>query len=249
MVIWVISDHLFACSLFTSPSAGSPIIPLRMVPVIFTSLLMSIEFCDKTVHVFAHSSCRSDLSVIVSAPTTIFMHAELFSCMQNRIFFLNTLNNKLICWWNQDQIDVAVKQLLALKVQFKKLTGQDYKPGMPPPTSAPPATSAAASSSTPSGLYERVAQQGENVRKLKSEKAPKVSWHREHLTLWFSFINIESKDSWLCITVCWSWSKYLTCFWINYSKNSPFLKIMVLIVLIFPKVFFILCSNSQLGLL
>lgn len=88
-----------------------------------------------------------------------------------------------------------MKQLLALKVEFKKLTGRDYKPGMPPPTSAPPATAAAASSSTPSGLYERVAQQGENVRKLKSEKAPKVSWHREHLTSWFSFINIESKDS------------------------------------------------------
>lgn len=97
--------------------------------------------------------------------------------------------------WNQDQIDVAVKQLLALKVEFKKLTGQDYKPGMapptsappatsaPPPTSAPPATAAASSSSTASGLYERVAQQGENVRKLKSEKAPKVFWHRGHLDI------------------------------------------------------------------
>lgn len=238
MVICLISDHLFACSLFTSPSARSLIIPSRMVPVIFTSLLMSIEFCGKTVHVFAHSSCPSNLSVIVSAPTNIFMHAELFLCMQYRTF-LNTVNNKLICWWNQDQIDIAVKQLLALKVEFKKLTGQDYKPGMPPPTSAPPATAAAASSSTPSGLYERVAQQGENVRKLKSEKAPKVSWHREHLTLWFSFItgNIESKDSWLCITVCWSWSKCLTFLDKLLKKNSTVVKLMVLILLIFPKVY------------
>lgn len=76
-----------------------------------------------------------------------------------------------------------MKQLLALKVEFKKMTGQDYKPGMAPPTPAPAATAAAASSSSPSGLYERVAQQGENVRKLKSEKAPKVFWHGEHLDI------------------------------------------------------------------
>lgn len=86
----------------------------------------------------------------------------------------------MVSWWKQDQIDVAVKQLLALKTEFKKLTGQDYKPGMVPPTSVPSADASATSSSTftssstASGLYERVAQQGENVRKLKSEKAPKV---------------------------------------------------------------------------
>ncbi|GLD65602.1 bifunctional glutamate/proline--tRNA ligase-like protein, partial [Lates japonicus] len=32
----------------------------------------------------------------------------------------------------KDQIDGAVKQLLALKAEFKKLTGQEYKPGMAP---------------------------------------------------------------------------------------------------------------------
>ncbi|XP_037650125.1 bifunctional glutamate/proline--tRNA ligase isoform X1 [Sebastes umbrosus] len=82
----------------------------------------------------------------------------------------------------KDQVDVAVKQLLALKVEFKKLTGQDYKPGMAPSTpaasSAPsPVTSSSSSSSSSScsssGLYERVSQQGDLVRKLKSEKAPK----------------------------------------------------------------------------
>ncbi|XP_034040997.1 bifunctional glutamate/proline--tRNA ligase isoform X3 [Thalassophryne amazonica] len=77
----------------------------------------------------------------------------------------------------KDQIDVAVKQLLTLKAEFKKLTGQDYKPGMAPPvptssapSSAPPSSSF---SSCPVGLYQRVAQHGEVVRKLKSEKAPK----------------------------------------------------------------------------
>ncbi|XP_053721197.1 bifunctional glutamate/proline--tRNA ligase isoform X1 [Synchiropus splendidus] len=65
----------------------------------------------------------------------------------------------------KDQIDSAVQQLLALKAEFKKVTGQDYKPGMTPPTPA--------LSNSSSGLYDRVAQQGELVRKLKSQKAPK----------------------------------------------------------------------------
>ncbi|KAF3833094.1 hypothetical protein F7725_026759 [Dissostichus mawsoni] len=65
---------------------------------------------------------------------------------------------------SKDQIDAAVKQLLALKAEFKQLTGQDYKPGMAPPSPAPsPAT-------TPSFPF---LGRGEVVRKLKSEKAPK----------------------------------------------------------------------------
>ena len=76
-----------------------------------------------------------------------------------------------------------MKQLLALKAEFKQTTGQDYKPGMTPPTNAPSATphatapaaaATAASSSAPAGLYEQVSNQGELVRKLKSEKASKV---------------------------------------------------------------------------
>uniref|UniRef100_A0A669F2F2 Bifunctional glutamate/proline--tRNA ligase n=1 Tax=Oreochromis niloticus TaxID=8128 RepID=A0A669F2F2_ORENI len=78
----------------------------------------------------------------------------------------------------KDEIDAAVKQLLALKAEFKKLTGQDYKPGMVTlaPSASSPVTATSSSLPPPSslGLYERVAQQGEVVRKLKSEKAPKV---------------------------------------------------------------------------
>uniref|UniRef100_A0A3B4BK04 Uncharacterized protein n=1 Tax=Periophthalmus magnuspinnatus TaxID=409849 RepID=A0A3B4BK04_9GOBI len=72
----------------------------------------------------------------------------------------------------KEDIDAAVKQLLALKAEFKKLTGQDYKPGMAPttPILSSPAPS---SSSKSSDLYERVAQQGEVVRQLKAEKVPK----------------------------------------------------------------------------
>ncbi|XP_072321975.1 bifunctional glutamate/proline--tRNA ligase isoform X2 [Eucyclogobius newberryi] len=94
----------------------------------------------------------------------------------------------------KDQIDAAVKQLLALKAEFKRLTGQEYKPGMAPTASSPAPSSPAPSSPAPSspapsspapsspapsspapssGLYERVAQQGEVVRQLKAAKVPK----------------------------------------------------------------------------
>lgn len=60
----------------------------------------------------------------------------------------------------------------SLQAQFKQQTGMDYKPGMTPPTSAPaPPASSSDSASCP---FTRVAEQGELVRKLKAEKAPKV---------------------------------------------------------------------------
>lgn len=79
----------------------------------------------------------------------------------------------------QDQVDAAVKQLLALKAEYKQQTGQDYKPGSQAPASPAPVQTQASSasaqcSSSPQALFSQVAQQGELVRKLKSEKAPKV---------------------------------------------------------------------------
>uniref|UniRef100_A0A4W4HFL0 Glutamyl-tRNA synthetase n=1 Tax=Electrophorus electricus TaxID=8005 RepID=A0A4W4HFL0_ELEEL len=82
----------------------------------------------------------------------------------------------------KEQIDAAVKQLLALKVEYKQLTGQDYKPGASPVSTAPatpvqaassPAGVSPAASSCPGDIYKCVSQQGDLVRKLKSEKAPK----------------------------------------------------------------------------
>lgn len=72
----------------------------------------------------------------------------------------------------QDEIDAAVKQLLALKAEYKQQTGQDYKPGLQTPASS--AQTQSSSSSEAQNLFSQVAQQGELVRKLKSEKAPKV---------------------------------------------------------------------------
>lgn len=78
----------------------------------------------------------------------------------------------------QDQIDAAVKQLLALKAEYKQVTGQEYKPGAAPVQNSPspaPAAPAANAANAATGLYEKVAEQGEMVRKLKAEKASKVS--------------------------------------------------------------------------
>ncbi|XP_030413344.1 bifunctional glutamate/proline--tRNA ligase isoform X4 [Gopherus evgoodei] len=77
----------------------------------------------------------------------------------------------------KEDIDAAVKQLLALKVEYKETTGQEYKPGNPPAA----AVAVPNVSSTPqissnldsNALYHNVAEQGEVVRKLKAEKAPK----------------------------------------------------------------------------
>lgn len=84
----------------------------------------------------------------------------------------------------QDQIDAAVKVLLALKAEYKQKTGQDYKPGNPPVASPCSSTSASSlsscngfTSSSPidsKALYTKVAEQGEVVRRLKAEKVSKV---------------------------------------------------------------------------
>lgn len=67
---------------------------------------------------------------------------------------------------------LTVSSILYLQEQFKQQTGVEYKPGMAPPASTPaPSTSSSDSTSCP---YSRVVQQGELVRKLKAEQAPKV---------------------------------------------------------------------------
>uniref|UniRef100_A0A3Q1EBQ1 Bifunctional glutamate/proline--tRNA ligase n=1 Tax=Acanthochromis polyacanthus TaxID=80966 RepID=A0A3Q1EBQ1_9TELE len=75
---------------------------------------------------------------------------------------------------DEDQVDAAVKQLLALKAEYKQVTGQEYKPGVAPAQKAPaPVQNSPSPASAATGLYEKVAEQGEVVRKLKTDKAPK----------------------------------------------------------------------------
>lgn len=76
----------------------------------------------------------------------------------------------------KEDIDAAVKQLLALKADYKEKTGQDYKPGNPPAVAVQNVSSkSSASAPERKSLYDEVAAQGEVVRKLKAEKASKVS--------------------------------------------------------------------------
>uniref|UniRef100_A0A8C6XSV9 Bifunctional glutamate/proline--tRNA ligase n=1 Tax=Naja naja TaxID=35670 RepID=A0A8C6XSV9_NAJNA len=77
----------------------------------------------------------------------------------------------------KEDIDAAVKQLLALKAEYKEKIGQEYKPGNPPVATVPIHSSkcevVAATNVDSKTLYDNVAEQGEVVRKLKAEKAPK----------------------------------------------------------------------------
>uniref|UniRef100_H0V178 Glutamyl-prolyl-tRNA synthetase 1 n=1 Tax=Cavia porcellus TaxID=10141 RepID=H0V178_CAVPO len=75
----------------------------------------------------------------------------------------------------KEDIDAAVKQLLALKAEYKEKTGQEYKPGHPPAAGAQDVSCRSLATVQESrSLYDKVAVQGELVRKLKAEKALKV---------------------------------------------------------------------------
>ncbi|XP_006812505.1 bifunctional glutamate/proline--tRNA ligase-like [Saccoglossus kowalevskii] len=73
-------------------------------------------------------------------------------------------------------IDAAVKELLGLKAQYKTLTGIDYKPGAAPPvTKAAPPVNSGASPADIEAIINKITTQGDQVRKLKSEKAEKAT--------------------------------------------------------------------------
>uniref|UniRef100_A0AAX7UYD9 WHEP-TRS domain-containing protein n=1 Tax=Astatotilapia calliptera TaxID=8154 RepID=A0AAX7UYD9_ASTCA len=88
----------------------------------------------------------------------------------------------------KDELDAAVKQLLALKEEYKRITGQEYKPGAAPPQKAP----APVQNGSTNDLYEKVAEQGELVRKLKAEKAPKVRFY--HLPKFLRLLDAAVKQ-------------------------------------------------------
>lgn len=96
----------------------------------------------------------------------------------------------------QDQVDAAVKQLLALKAEYKQATGQEYKPGAAPVQKGPaPVQNSPSPAPAATGLYERVAQQGEMVRKLKTEKAPKVRPHIHLLPVFLLFFILSNSPA------------------------------------------------------
>lgn len=90
------------------------------------------------------------------------------------------------------KIDSAVKELLSLKGEFKTLTGKDWTPGI-----TVPATATAPSSANANELNEKIAQQGNAVRDLKSKKAEKSKVDEAVkllLALKAEFKNVSGKD-------------------------------------------------------
>lgn len=79
------------------------------------------------------------------------------------------------------QIEAEVKQLLALKAEYKAQTGQDYKPGAvaPPAQSTPAPQQASNQSNKADELNAKIVQQGNVVRDLKSQKAEKAKVEAE----------------------------------------------------------------------
>ena len=72
----------------------------------------------------------------------------------------------------QAVIDAAVKELLALKAEFKSVSGKDWSPAL---ASAPQATIEKSSSTTNADtLSSQIKTAGDKVRDLKAKKAEKV---------------------------------------------------------------------------
>uniref|UniRef100_A0A8B9IZQ0 Bifunctional glutamate/proline--tRNA ligase n=1 Tax=Amazona collaria TaxID=241587 RepID=A0A8B9IZQ0_9PSIT len=79
---------------------------------------------------------------------------------------------------SKNEIDEAVKLLLSLKADYKEKTGHDYKPGHPPVAQgalSPSSNPVPSGPDTPEAkaMFNKVALQGDEVRKLKAEKAEK----------------------------------------------------------------------------
>nr|CAB3243111.1 bifunctional glutamate/proline--tRNA ligase [Phallusia mammillata] len=79
----------------------------------------------------------------------------------------------------KENVDAAVKLLLSLKADYKKLSGKDYKPPSQSKstnqTKNTPAKPAMEESAESQNISEKIVEQGNVVRKLKSEKAEKSS--------------------------------------------------------------------------
>ncbi|CAG9764840.1 unnamed protein product [Ceutorhynchus assimilis] len=73
-------------------------------------------------------------------------------------------------------IEGEVKLLLALKAEYKTLTGQEWKPGT---VAATPVSSTPIASNDVDTVLQRIAQQGDKIRDLKSKKADKATVESE----------------------------------------------------------------------
>lgn len=112
---------------------------------------------------------------------SLLCFADLYDC----VFFLHF--SFFHFYSLQVDIDAEVKILLSLKVKYKAATGVDYKPGSNPPKKAsnpghgnpghgnPGSDNPGHGNAAADALAEKIKEQGDKVRNLKSKKAPKVN--------------------------------------------------------------------------
>lgn len=72
-------------------------------------------------------------------------------------------------------VDAAVKQLLALKAEYKQAVGKDWVAGSTPTVAAPTPEASPCACTDVNAILQNIAQQGEKVRDLKSKKADKAA--------------------------------------------------------------------------
>ncbi|XP_043469751.1 bifunctional glutamate/proline--tRNA ligase isoform X2 [Leptopilina heterotoma] len=72
---------------------------------------------------------------------------------------------------DKGKIDQEVKELLRLKVEYKSVTGEEWKPSAAPAVKAPV--------NNAEGLSSQIAKQGDKVRDLKTKKADKAAIDQE----------------------------------------------------------------------
>ncbi|XP_061415264.1 bifunctional glutamate/proline--tRNA ligase isoform X2 [Lethenteron reissneri] len=94
--------------------------------------------------------------------------ARLYQLVSEQGELVRTLKGKKAA---KEEVDAAVKALLALKLEFKTKTGEEYKPGKAPAQNC--TSEQQCGSSDPVALFNSVTAQGDKVRELKGKKAPK----------------------------------------------------------------------------
>ena len=94
----------------------------------------------------------------------------------------------------QAVVDAAVKELLALKAEFKAVSGKDWSPALASapqaaaekPSAAPQKTEE--KSGQDNSLGAKIKEAGDKVRDLKAKKADKVNQYLSSLKLYLFYI-------------------------------------------------------------
>uniref|UniRef100_M3XH78 Bifunctional glutamate/proline--tRNA ligase n=1 Tax=Latimeria chalumnae TaxID=7897 RepID=M3XH78_LATCH len=135
-------------------------------------LALKAEYKEKTGQEYKPGNSPGALQATAAAPAPVLPVAGDGKALYDKVAEQGELVRKLKAEKaSKDKVDEAVKLLLALKGEYKQKTGQEYKPGNSPAVPVP--TSSSSSPVASKELYDKVAEQGELVRRLKAEKAPK----------------------------------------------------------------------------